>query len=75
MRIPPADLTASHLGDHPDGQLFWFISDGMRGPDGALVMPGFAKTLDAATRWALIDFLRDRNPYSASGAVVHRHGS
>jgi hypothetical protein len=33
----------------------------MEAPDGALVMPGFADTLPADDRWALIDDIRAHN--------------
>jgi mono/diheme cytochrome c family protein len=59
--IPPANLMAPHLWAHGDGELFWWLSDGMRDPEGALVMPGFAPVLGDDARWALIDFIRARN--------------
>ncbi len=67
LPVPPADLTAAHLLEHDDGELFWWIShgiDGEPGPDGAprLVMPGFAATLDEQAIWELIDFIRANNP-------------
>jgi putative copper export protein/mono/diheme cytochrome c family protein len=75
LPIPPADLTAPHLWDHSDGELFWWISHGMVGPDGRTVMPGAAATLDAMTRWELIDFLHSNN--TAGGVtmprMVHHH--
>ena len=58
---PPADLTADHLWMHSDGELFWWLSHGIEGPRGGLVMPGFAEALTADERWALIDFIRARN--------------
>ena len=58
---PPADLTAAHLWEHEDGEMFWWLSHGMAAPDGALVMPGFADTLSADDRWALIDYIRAHN--------------
>jgi putative copper export protein len=75
MRIPPADLTAPHLWEHPDGELFWWISHGMAGPDGSQVMPGFAGTLDEDTRWALIDFIHANNPngQATAGGAHHHH--
>ncbi len=73
LSIPPADLTAAHLWDHTDGTLFWWISEGMRAPDGAVVMPGFADRLDAPTRWAVIDFLHANNPYGAAEGVASHH--
>ncbi len=67
LPVPPADLTADHLWDHSDGELFWWLSHGMDGPEGGLVMPGFAATLDADERWALIDFIHALN----AGASMH----
>jgi mono/diheme cytochrome c family protein/peroxiredoxin len=55
LPIAPADLTA-HLSMHTDGDLFWFISNGM--DDG--VMPPFSAALDEAQRWDLINFLKAR---------------
>jgi mono/diheme cytochrome c family protein len=55
--VPPADLTAAHLWDHPDGEMFWWVSNGIAGPDGRPSMPGFAGRLDEGERWAVIDYL------------------
>lgn len=62
LRIPPADLTAEHLFDHSDGDLFWWISRGM-GDD---LMPGFEEIIPEAGRWDLINFLHAR----ASGVLA-----
>ncbi len=70
MRIPPADLTAAHLWDHPDGELYWWISHGMNGPDNRLVMPGFGEKLDDDTIWSIIDFLHDNNPNKPEGGAA-----
>jgi putative copper export protein/mono/diheme cytochrome c family protein len=71
MHIPPADLTAAHLWDHPDGELFWWLSHGMEDPEGGLAMPGFSDVLSEDDIWALIDFLHAHNAgaaYAATGA-------
>jgi hypothetical protein len=34
LPVPPADLTAPHLWEHPDGELFWWLSHGMEAPEG-----------------------------------------
>lgn len=76
LRIPPADLTAPHLWDHPEGELFWWIKRGVNGPDGKLVMPGYATTLDDETIWSLIDFLHANNPNKPDGVSLgapHHH--
>jgi mono/diheme cytochrome c family protein len=68
--VPPADLTAEHLWDHPDGDLFWWVSHGMLGVDGRQVMPGFADKLSDIERWAVIDFLHA----NAAAAELARTG-
>jgi putative copper export protein/mono/diheme cytochrome c family protein len=55
------DLTAAHLWEHRDGELFWWLVRGITDPDGNQVMPPFADTLSDEDRWALIDFIRARN--------------
>jgi len=52
LQPPPADLTAEHIYDHSDGDLFWWISHGIGD-----VMPAFGTTLDDTARWNLIDFI------------------
>ena len=68
LPIPPADLTAAHLFEHSDGEMFWWLTHGVEGPDGTLVMPGFGDRLDADDRWALIDYLRAHNAGLAMAA-------
>ncbi len=50
----PADLTAPHTGQHTAGDLFWWITRGIRGSG----MPAFGETLSEDERWDLINFLR-----------------
>lgn len=68
--VPPADLAADHLWEHPIGDLYWWVSRGMTGPDGRPSMPGFADRLTEAERWAVIDFLHA----NAAGAELARTG-
>jgi putative copper export protein/mono/diheme cytochrome c family protein len=56
-----ADLTAAHLWEHSDGELFWWLAHGIDSPSGVRVMPGFADTLSDDDRWALIDYVRANN--------------
>ncbi len=49
----PADLAAAHVYDHSDGDLFWWISNGIDG-----VMPQFGPALDDQALWNVINFLR-----------------
>ncbi len=76
LAIPPADLTAEHVWDHADGELFWWLTAGMPGPNGRPVMPGFGETLSEGDRWALIDAIRAANPHRRPAPVLggHRHG-
>ena len=71
LAVPPADLTALHLWEHPDGELFWWLSHGMDAPAGGQSMPGFADRLSPDERWALIDFIRARN----AGTAFARDGT
>jgi putative copper export protein/mono/diheme cytochrome c family protein len=54
--VRPADLTAAHIFEHSDGDLFWWISNGI--PAGG--MPGFAAQLDERQRWDVINFIHAR---------------
>ena len=71
LPVPPADLTAEHLWAHDDGELFWWLTHGIDGPEGGLAMPGFAAALSENDRWALIDYIRARN----AGASLHDMGA
>jgi mono/diheme cytochrome c family protein len=50
----PADLTAEHVDDHTDGDIFWWLNYGIAGT----AMPGFATTLSDVERWELIHYIR-----------------
>jgi putative copper resistance protein D len=50
----PANLTAKHTADHTVGDLFWWLSYGIKGS----AMPGFHDRLSEEERWDLINFLR-----------------
>jgi len=56
-----ADLTAPHVWGHLDGELFWWITNGVVDPEGNARMPGFGTVLPEDDRWGLIDFIRARN--------------
>jgi mono/diheme cytochrome c family protein len=62
----PADLTASHVDDHMDGDLFWWLREGIPGT----AMPSFKATLSDSQRWELIRFIRSlRHPLPASASL------
>ena len=71
LPVPPADLTASHLWMHSDGELFWWLAHGIRTPEGGQAMPGFGGKLDDDQRWALIDYVRAYN----AGVAFHATGA
>ena len=52
-----------HVPFHPDGVLFAWITEGIRGTG----MPAWRDQLSEQERWDLVNFLRDRfDPLSAS---------
>ena len=53
FRTKPSDLTADHVYAHMDGDLYWWVVNGM-----GAVMPPFGAVLDEDARWNLIDFVR-----------------
>lgn len=66
LSVRPADLTASHLFAHTEGDLFWWVSNGRANG----VMPGFAGVMSPADRWDVINFVRAR----AAGISSRRVG-
>jgi putative copper resistance protein D len=54
LRPPPADLTAQHAADHTAGDLFWWLTNGIKGSG----MPGFGTQLSVEERWDAINFAR-----------------
>jgi hypothetical protein len=73
LPLPPADLTAEHLWNHSDGELFWWLSHGIDAPRGGLAMPGFADSLSEDDRWALIDYMRAHNAGAAAAGGQWAH--
>jgi putative copper resistance protein D len=58
LKPKPADLTAKHSADHTAGDLFWWLSHGMKVDGLPGPMPGFAQSLEEEERWDMINFLR-----------------
>jgi copper transport protein len=48
------DLTADHMAQHTDGDLFWWIGRGIPGTP----MPGFGESLSEEERWHLVNYVR-----------------
>lgn len=67
--VQPPSLKA-HLSQHTDGDLFYWISNGLPGG-----MPGWSAKLSETDRWNLVNYLRSINGQgptpAASGSVVH----
>jgi mono/diheme cytochrome c family protein len=61
-----ADLRQQHVWEHPVGDLYWFVSHGIDGPDGEAVMPAFEKTLSEQARWSVIDYVYALNAGSVT---------
>jgi len=54
LNPPPADLTAAHVDDHTDGDLFWWLTHGITGT----AMPAWHDTLSEPERWTVVHYLR-----------------
>lgn len=55
LKPKPPDLTAPHADNHTAGDLFWWLSYGVK-PTSA--MPGYSQSLSEEERWDLINFMR-----------------
>ncbi len=67
LAVKPANLTQPHVLEHPDGDMMWWVSHGIEGPEGGLVMPGFGSVLPPGALWSLIDYAR----VISIGAAIH----
>jgi hypothetical protein len=54
LNPPPADLTAAHVDDHTDGDLFWWLTHGIAGT----AMPPWQEQLSEPERWMVVHYLR-----------------
>ncbi len=54
LKPKPADLTAQHAATHTAGDLYWWLSHGIK----ETAMPGFKESFSEDERWDLINFLR-----------------
>ena len=50
----PADLTAAHVDDHTDGDLFWWLTYGIAGT----AMPPWQEQLSEPERWMVVHYIR-----------------
>jgi copper resistance protein D len=54
LPVRPANLIGAHLFKHQEGDIFWWLTNGIPGTP----MPGFGDRLSKTDRWDLINFLR-----------------
>lgn len=54
--VRPPSLVSGHLGSHSDGDIFYWISNGLPGG-----MPVWKSALTETERWELVDYLRSIN--------------
>jgi mono/diheme cytochrome c family protein len=52
-QVPPANLQSGHLDSHSDGDVFYWITNGLPGG-----MPAWGTKLSTTDRWNLVNFLR-----------------
>ncbi len=55
-QVRPANLLSGHLNVHTDGDIYYWISNGLPGG-----MPAWASTLSETDRWNLVNYLRSIN--------------
>jgi mono/diheme cytochrome c family protein len=48
------DLTADHMAQHTDGDLFWWLARGIPGTP----MPAYGESLNDEERWHLVNYIR-----------------
>ncbi len=65
------DLTAPHIWGHLDGELFWWVTNGIQDPEGAALMPAFGSVLSEDDRWALVDFIHAWNVGHQTATTGH----
>ncbi len=58
----PANLTAPHVDQHPDGQIYGWIHDGFPGS----AMPAFGQRLTSDQIWDLVDYVRQLRAAAAA---------
>ena len=66
--VRPPSLVSGHLNSHPDGDIYYWITNGLPGG-----MPVWGSTLSDMQRWDLVNYLRSINgSQPAAGSVPDR---
>jgi copper transport protein len=60
-QVRPPSLVSGHLNQHTDGDLFYWITNGLPGG-----MPAWAAKLSETDRWNLVNYLRSLNGHGPS---------
>ncbi len=68
--VRPPSLVASHVNQHTDGDLFYWITNGLPGG-----MPAWAGSLSETDRWNLINYLRSLNGRTPTAAPATSPGT
>jgi mono/diheme cytochrome c family protein len=69
-QIRPPSLVSGHLGQHTDGDIFYWISNGLPGG-----MPSWATRLSETDRWNLVNYLRSLNSHGPAVPAAPVPGS
>ena len=64
-QVPPADLRSGHVNEHTDGDIFYWITNGLEGG-----MPAWGTRLSETQRWELVNYLRSLNNQPVSPATT-----
>lgn len=64
-QIPPPALVGGHTATHSDGDLFYWITNGLPGG-----MPAWGPALSETQRWSVIRYIRSLVPQPGSGTLV-----
>jgi mono/diheme cytochrome c family protein len=54
LNPPPADFSSGHTGTHPDGDLFYWIQNGIEDTP----MPAFSENFSRDEIWHLVNYVR-----------------
>ena len=65
--VRPPSLVSGHLGSHPDGDIYYWITNGLPGG-----MPAWGASLTETERWELVNYLRSINGVTPPNAIRSR---
>ncbi len=68
--VRPPSLVAGHLTQHTDGDLFYWITNGLPGG-----MPAWSSTLSETDRWNVVNYLRSLNGHGPTAPPAASDGA